>query len=132
MAFKKVSTRGNIGGFWTREEGTTLVGQVKKFIKTDMNGYFLIETVEGDVPLQGKDEDSQGRQSVMGELIAVSSSLNLECLKTFLNEGIVRLTSMGKKRGKGANSFWDIEVEHDPEGKPYKGEINYNDEGLPF
>jgi len=133
MAFKTVTNKGQIGGFWDRTEGSSIMGQVKKFVETDTGGFWLIQTTEGGVPLQGKDEESDGRMSLVGELIAVSGSMGLDCLHQFLNNGVVRLTSHGKKAGKKGKAFWDIDVEHDDSGKPYSGsEVKYNNDGVPF
>lgn len=133
MGWNKVNTRGKIGGFWTRDEGSQVVGQVKKYVETDNGGFFIIQLTEAGTPLQGPKEGGEGRDAKMGECIGVSGSAATECLKEFENQGLVKLTSRGKKKDKKGNEFWAIEVEHDPSGKPYKGpEINYNSEDIPF
>lgn len=134
MGFKQVTQqRGKIGGFWTREEGTQVVGQVKKFVATDTGGFWIIQSSEGNIPLQGPDDGAEGRDSVNGEIVAVSGSQSLECLKDFVDKGIVRLSSNGKKSGKKGKTFWDIQVEHDPDGQPFKGKaVEYNEDDIPF
>jgi len=132
MAFKKVSNREQIGGFWTRDEGSTVVGQVKKFVETDTGGFWLIKLSEGGVPMQGKDEESDGRDAIIGELIAVSGSLTLEVLSDMVGRGVVRLTSNGKKDAKKGKTFWDIEVEFDAEMEFKPIEVKYSADGLPL
>ncbi len=132
MAFKKISNREQIGGFWTRDNGSTVVGQVKKFVETDTGGFWLIKLGEGGVPLQGRDEESDGRDAIIGELIAVSGSLTLEVLTDMVGKGVVRLTSNGKKDAKNGKSFWDIEVEFDSDMVFTPVEVKYAADGLPL
>jgi len=101
-------------------------------VETDTGGFWLIQLSEGGTPLQGKDEESEGRDATIGELIAVSGSLTLEVLSDMVGKGVVRLTSNGKKDGKKGKSFWDIDVEYDSDMAFKAVEVKYNSEGLPF
>ncbi len=118
MGYNRVNERQEIAGFWTREADTKLEGQVKRFMPTDTGGYYIIETICAGTPLQGPDEDTEGRDNQAGEIVAVSGSAALECLKDLINKGCVRITSHGQIQGKGNKTFWSLDVDHDPNARP--------------
>jgi len=119
MAFRPLSTRQELRGFYLREKENVLEGVITKLVPK-VDGPFFIVLLSA--PCKVKDEDGTISTAEPGDYVGLSATATVKELEAFVDKGIkirVRYThSVPSKKYKGKSvPLYELAVDDGPETK---------------